>query len=436
MSSQVPSLILTPQRPGVAAGEAVEIDVLVRVQAPDQPPAGRGQRAPLHLALVLDRSGSMHGRPLEEAKRCAIEVVERLSPRDRVAVVAYDDEVVVHHAAAPVTDLGRLRRAIAAIHCGGSTALHAGWVAGAQQLLPWVRSGALSRVLLLSDGQANQGLTDPATIAGEAAELAALGVTSSTYGLGHHFNEELMTALAQAGEGNARYGETADDLREPFLTELALLDALWAKRVSLRVTPAPGVAVTMRNDYRDVAPLTWRLPHIAYGSEAWALLTVRAAAAPDARADLFRAAVAYEDMDGHPFELQVPDLSLPVLPRETLDTLGVDGLVARRRLELDVAQLQLEANAAARDGAWARVDEILLAARRLAAEHPWLSEVLAELERLAHLRDEPSFRKQTRYQAAFSRQRLASKMERLGLADEDAEEPFLQRKANIGRRRS
>ena len=433
MPSDGPSLILAPQRAGVVAGEPVALDVLVRVQAPDAPPAGRAARAPLHLALVIDRSGSMQGRPLEEAKRCAIDVVEHLSPRDRVAVVAYDDRVVITHAAAPVTDVARLRRQIAAIHCGGSTALHAGWVAGAQQLLPSVRPDALSRVLLLSDGQANHGVVDPGIIANQAAELAALGVTTSTYGLGHEFNEDLMTAMARAGEGNARYGETADDLREPFATELALLDALWAKRVTLRITALPGIAVTMCNDYPEVAPRAWRLPSIAFGSEAWALLSVRGAVPHGEEAELLRAAVSYETMDGQPFELEVPSLVVPVVRRDQWGALGIDELVARRRGELEVARLQMDANAAALDGDWARVDELLAEARRLAAENPWLAEVIEELEGLARLRDELRFRKETRYQSEFVRGRLAAKCESPELAAEALRLAYLQRKKRMGK---
>lgn len=432
--SEGPSLIVTPLRAGVVAGEAIALDVLVRVQAPDRPPAQRGERAPLHLALVIDRSGSMAGRPLDEAKRCAIEVVERLTPRDRVAVIAYDHHVEIVQSVAPGGDASHTRAAIAALHTGGNTALHAGWVAGAQQLLPYVRADVLSRVLLLSDGQANEGVTDPAVIAAEAAEVAALGVTTSTYGLGHQFNEDLMTAMARAGEGNARYGETVDDLREPFATELALLEALWAKRVTLSAAPARGVEVELRNTYRALAPLSWRLPSVGYGAEAWALLRVQAPAAAGAEVELLRVTVTYEDMAGQSFELQVPPLRVPVLTPAAWAALRVDELVERRATELEAARLQREANEAARAGDWPRVDEMLGLARHLVARHPWLTALVAELERIARQRDTLRFRKEALYQSFVTDQRLAAKREALGLA-EDAEQPaWLRRKLRQGKR--
>ena len=54
---------------------------------------GHGARAPLHLALVLDRSGSMSGEPLAEAKRCARNMIDGLGAGDRAAIFAFDDVV-------------------------------------------------------------------------------------------------------------------------------------------------------------------------------------------------------------------------------------------------------------------------------------------------------------------------------------------------------
>lgn len=433
MSSDGPALIVAPHRAGTIAGEPVDLDVLVRVQAPDAPPERQTERTPLNLALVIDRSGSMEGRPLEEAKRCAIEVAERLSPRDRLAIVTYDASVDVVQPARPVDDPARLRRLIAGIYAGGSTALHAGWVAGAQQLLPWVRPDALSRVLLLSDGQANCGLSDPAAIAAQAAELAASGVSTSTYGLGHSFNEELMTAMARAGEGRAWYGETADDLREPFAGELALFDALWAKRVTLRATVLPGLELTLRNDYASVAPLAWRLPSIAYGAEAWAMLNVRGPTPGGTVLEVLRVAVAYENIDGRPFELQVPALTLPVLPRAAWDALPADELVGRRLVELAAARLQHAAREAAGQGDWARVAALLEEMRGLATQHPWLAGMLAELMALAAQRDSARFGKETRFAAMHLSQRLAAKCENLGMAGEESMPTWMKRKTRQGK---
>ena len=303
------TLGMSARKPGLRAGRREVVEVLVRIQAPDpDSPLGR-TRPPLNLALVLDRSGSMDGRPLEEAKRCAIEVVDGLLPTDRVAIVAYDDQPIVLVANRGVGERGDIRRALSLLRSGGTTNLFAGWQEGVQQLQPFRGTDALSRVLLLSDGQANQGLVESAAIAEHSAAAAAGGIATSTYGLGHSFNELLMTAMARAGRGSAWYGETAADLRQPFRDELALLQSTWATDVTLAVLPADGAQASLRNDYpcagvrfsepqhsstsapqhvststrphvntsarpSDPDSSTWCLPDIALGSEAWALLEV------------------------------------------------------------------------------------------------------------------------------------------------------------------
>lgn len=216
------AVVLTPRRAGLAAGQDNVIDVLVRIQAPDAPAGHTAARPPQAVALVIDRSGSMAGRPLIEARRCAEYVIGKLRPTDAVSLVQFDNRVQRLWPAVPLGDGAPLRAAIAAIREGGNTNLHGGWADGVDTLTQVPGSG-LKRVILLSDGQANEGVTDPDAIAAQCARWAGDGITTSTYGLGNHFNEDLMVAMARGGGGNHYYGESAEDLMDPFQQELELL---------------------------------------------------------------------------------------------------------------------------------------------------------------------------------------------------------------------
>ena len=175
------TLLLTPL-PAAVPAEGGALEVLVRVQAPQRPPQPGGQahqRMPLRLALVVDRSGSMSGEPLQEALRCVQHIGSLLQPDDQLAVVLYDDHVQVPMPLARAPGAQAVQTALAGVDSGGSTDLHAGWETGARELVAGT-AGAISRVVLLSDGQANHGLTDTTAIASECAQWLQRGVSTTT----------------------------------------------------------------------------------------------------------------------------------------------------------------------------------------------------------------------------------------------------------------
>jgi Ca-activated chloride channel homolog len=429
------NLVMTPLRAAVLAGTRSTVDVLVRLQAPEQPEGATRSRKPLHLALVIDRSGSMAGQPLHEAKRCARMVVDGLGAEDRVAVIAYDDSVRLISRLVSAADKTTLHHAIDSIDEGGCTNLHGGWLAGAEELAPHARPDVLSRVILLSDGQANRGLRNVDQICSQCAELAAAGVTTSTYGLGHHFNEGLMTAMADAGRGNAYYGQTADDLADPFREELALLDALCARQVELAAEVPAGVSVEVLNRYARTAQGAWRLPDLAYGGEAWALLRLTVDAeltASDGMLALLEVKASWRDLEGEVGEASSRLPALPVMPAAAYAAVAEDDLVRRRVEEVMVAGLQDTAREAARRQDWRAVERTLAKARTLARDNEWMQSVVGELEGLAAQRNSVMFQKEAAYSARRARSRLAAAREVNELQDLDAPS-FLRRKTMQGK---
>jgi Ca-activated chloride channel family protein len=428
-----PQIILTPRRPAVLAGFQNTFDVLVRVAAPDAPPSVGHSRAPLHLALVIDRSGSMSGQPLEEAKKAAAFVINGLMRGDRASLVTYDDAVDTRVPLHGAEDRDTLLRASAGIQSGGMTNLHGGWFAGAETLAPAVSRETISRVILLSDGCANRGLTDPEAIYRQCAELAGTGVTTSTYGLGQNFNEDLMIGMARAGLGNTYYGQTAADLMDPFREEFALLNATCARRLELELVPAPGVQAEVLNDYPLTDDGNTQLPDLAYGGEAWALVRLKVPAGPEGAnpAALLTAALRYRDMAGEPRAVQPCALSLPAVAAAAYETLIEDPLVIRRASELEAARLLLQARAAARRRDWDQVQALLASASKLGADNPWLKDVVRELQQLADRRDDATFAKEGAYSSRRMTTRLASAAE--GVVPGDEKASYLRRKSAQGK---
>jgi Ca-activated chloride channel family protein len=180
--------------------------IQIQVVAPDIP-AIRIGRPRLNLALVLDRSGSMaDARKLDFVKTAAHHLVDRMGPDDRLSIVTYSQRVEVPWPSRPVgRDREEIHRIISGLYPGGSTFLSGGLEEGFRQAKIGKRGGTLNRVLLLSDGLANAGVTDRGALRERAGDMAEHGISVSTFGVGNDFDEELMMRIAAGGGGNYRY---------------------------------------------------------------------------------------------------------------------------------------------------------------------------------------------------------------------------------------
>ncbi|HEX2166980.1 MAG TPA: VWA domain-containing protein [Longimicrobiales bacterium] len=228
----------------VAAGRVVRL--LLRLEA-DAPP--RSDRLPLNLSLVLDRSGSMHGGKLRAAREAAALLVRRLAPEDVVSVVAYDDQVETVAEPATGAAQAELPRQIERIEMGGSTNLSGGWLRGRELVARSLLERGVNRVILLTDGQANVGITDTQRLTGLAAQAGRERVTTTTIGFGADYNERLLRAMADAGGGNTYYIEHTDQAASIFADELQGLLDLGAQNVAVEVRPAAADLVAVHHDY-------------------------------------------------------------------------------------------------------------------------------------------------------------------------------------------
>ncbi|HNF47787.1 MAG TPA: VWA domain-containing protein [Chitinophagales bacterium] len=197
------------------------------------------KRAPLNLSIVLDRSGSMHGEKLEYAKKAAAFVVEQLNADDIVSIVDYDSDVEVVSASDFVKNKQVLTEKINKILDRGSTNLSGGLLEGYKQVLSTKKEGFVNRVLLLSDGLANVGITDTAKLKDLVQQkFKETGISVSTFGLGEGFNEDLMTAMAENGGGNYYYIDSPDKIPGIFAKELDGLLSVVAQQAKISVSYA------------------------------------------------------------------------------------------------------------------------------------------------------------------------------------------------------
>ena len=216
--------------------------------------AGDPRRKPLNLAFVLDRSGSMAGEKLDLVKRAVAFGIGQLSAEDCAAVVVYDQEVRTLAASARMTGEAKaaVTLALVGVREGGSTALGEGWLTGcrlAAAMAAELDGRWLTRCLLLTDGLANVGITDPRELTGHATELRRRGVTTSAFGVGADFDERLLGSLAEAGGGNFHFIEHARQIPDFFGGELGELLTVVAEGATVTLGLPAGVGATLLNDY-------------------------------------------------------------------------------------------------------------------------------------------------------------------------------------------
>jgi len=176
------------------------------------PVTSKRPRPAVRIGFVLDRSGSMQGDPIRNARKAILDGIDMLSGRDEFAVVAFDDRVETPIPLSGVLEGRRsAKTVIPTIEARANTNLCDGYLTGAQEVGGDADGDIIRRVILISDGHANSGVTDSATLARHASELRARGVSTATLGIGDGFDEALMSAIANGGGGPSQYaGKPAD----------------------------------------------------------------------------------------------------------------------------------------------------------------------------------------------------------------------------------
>lgn len=239
----------------------------------------------------------------------------------------------------------------------------------------------------------------------------------STVGIGFDFNEELMTGIATAGQGNSWYGQRAEDLAESFDAELGFLTNLVWQDVRIQlVTPLlPRMGqrieqIRVRNDYVQNTALQYCLPAIAQGSEVWMVISLSMSEVIHLQdnGSVLRCTILAKDKEGieHEFSVSLP--ALKVFSLADYQLAQEDELVSRRFNVVEAADIQREARLYVRDRNWSAVTRLMGKLEERSRENPWLTETVSYLRKLLERRDHEAMEKELMYSSDKLKNRVAS----------------------------
>jgi Ca-activated chloride channel family protein len=323
---------------------------------------------------------------LDFAREAAIFAVQELLPTDRVSIVSFDDKVQTLVTNTLAEDRNRLVEVIKGIQTGGSTALHGGWREGAEQVGGQPIVGGLNRVLLLSDGIANVGESNPDTIATDVHRMSKEGVSTTTLGLGDDYNEDLLEAMARSGDGNYYYVENPNQLPIIFQCELQELMATIGHAVTLQVKTPSGVTVAdVLNDLDKTPDGKVKLPNLVMGMPIQVLIRLNVPPMPQASSEICRFRLEWNAPKAAERTSLVAPLSLPAVSAAIWDSLAENIDVHERAALLLIARYKKQATLFMENGDIVAVKDVIAEVKKILAAAPGTPEIKLEYEAVAQI---------------------------------------------------
>ncbi len=217
---------------------------------------GRDGTIPLNLCLILDRSGSMKGKPLSTVKEAAKAIVDRMSPIDRLTIVAFNHQSQLLVPNQEVGDRDRIKAQIDGLEAGGGTAIDTAMKQGLEALTHC--SGEfISQAFLLTDGENEHGNND------RCLKLALVAVnhsiTINSFGFGNNWNQDVLEKIADAGGGSLSYIEKPAQAEQEFSRLFQRMQSVGLTNAHLRLWLAPEVRLAELKPVAQVSPDTIEL---------------------------------------------------------------------------------------------------------------------------------------------------------------------------------
>jgi Ca-activated chloride channel family protein len=341
----------------VRAGQASPVAARLLIEAR----AGeRSARPPVNLALVVDTSGSMEGRPIDDARAASKVLLSALRPGDRIAVVAFGSttEVLLPSTLMEDADLGKLQRRIDAMKALGTTDMAGGLRAGLSEVQQHLVADGVNRVILLGDGDPNEA----PPVKSLAAEAGAQQISITALGLGPDYNETLMGEVAQISGGRFHYVEDSTKVAAFFDAEIVRLNRIYAKNATVELVPGPMVQIdkVIGHPGGGRARISIPIGDLSYGEQQELIVKLTAPAhRAGAAVELFDAILRFEDVRaGVTVERRIFFGAHAAARDEDLKE-GRNEAVERAAAKAEAAAATLEAIDAARRGALEKARENL-----------------------------------------------------------------------------
>jgi Ca-activated chloride channel homolog len=224
---------------------------------------------PLNLCLMLDKSGSMHGEPMNTVIQAVEQLLDQLKPGDRISIVAFAGtaEVIIPNQIVqdPETIKTQLHKKLKS---GGGTIIAEGLSLGITELLKGTK-GAVSQAFLLTDGHGDNGLkiwkweigpNDNKRCLELAQKATRVNLTINTFGFGNDWNQDLLEKIADAGGGTLAYIETPKQAVDQFSRLFKRIQSVGLTNAHLLLSLVPGVRLAELKPIAQVAPETIELP--------------------------------------------------------------------------------------------------------------------------------------------------------------------------------
>mgnify|MGYP001063217172 FL=1 len=335
----------------VPAKTNTERSLLIELSADSDSKIKKIDRPPVNLALVVDRSGSMDGSPIEAAKIAASQIVEKLSSKDCLSLVSFDDEVITHfsNVKMDIEGCNHAKQMISELYARGMTDLSGGWFEGAKCATEAIDEGGFSNgyVIVLSDGMANHGITDPKELKMHATELASRGIQTSSIGIGADYSPLQLDALAEGGEGRLHDTETADDIIDVVLGELGEIGNTIARNIKLYIHSPRGVqfeCLSKMQGHRSGNFFQIDIGSLQLNQTKSVALLTKVGEFPNGNDLSFKAHITWEELEtGKQNESSVVNSTLKVVTLKKAESAAINSTVVKKVADLWEASLAYHA---------------------------------------------------------------------------------------------